>query len=142
MPRGLYGRYLSEILEEAAATLPRGVSLRRVGHDVVEVGEEHERVRLGLEDSGVQTADVAVLCSGMLLPVLPPAPGGIEHSAGPRLITNPWDEAAIARVGPEDAVLVLGTGLTLIDVVTTLDGAGHRGPILALPLTCGSRSCR
>jgi uncharacterized NAD(P)/FAD-binding protein YdhS len=132
VPRGLYGRYLSEILEEAAATLPRGVSLRRVGHDVVEVGEEHERVRLGLEDGGVQTADVVVLCSGMLRPVLPPAPGGIEHSAGPRLITNPWDEAAIARVGPEDAVLVLGTGLTMIDVVTTLDGAGHRGPILAL----------
>ena len=132
VPRGLYGRYLSEVLEEAAAALPRGVSLRRVGHDVVEVGEEHERVRLGLEDGGVQTADVAVLCSGMLRPVLPPAPGGIEHNAGPRLITNPWDEAAIARVGPEDAVLVLGTGLTMIDVVTTLDGAGHRGPILAL----------
>ena len=132
MPRGLYGRYLSELLDEAAAALPSGVSLRRVGHDVVEVGEEHERVRLGLDDGGVQTADVAVLCSGMLRPVLPPAPGDAEHCAGPRLITNPWDEAAIARVGPEDAVLVLGTGLTMVDVVTMLADAGHRGPILAL----------
>jgi uncharacterized NAD(P)/FAD-binding protein YdhS len=132
VPRGLYGRYLSELLDEAAAALPSGVSLRRVAHDVVEVGEEHERVRLGLDDGGVQTADIAVLCSGMLRPVLPPAPSDAEQSAGPRLITNPWDEAAIARVGPEDAVLVLGTGLTMIDVVTMLADAGHRGPILAL----------
>jgi uncharacterized NAD(P)/FAD-binding protein YdhS len=131
VPRGVYGRYLSELLEEAAAALPSGVSFRRVGHDVVEVSEEHERVPLSLDDGGVQTADVAVLCSGMLPPVLPSAPGA-EHCAGPRLITNPWDEAAIARIGPEDAVLVLGTGLTMVDVVTMLADAGHRGPILAL----------
>src|SRR5687768_12035524 len=101
VPRGLYGRYLSELLDEAAAALPDGVALRRIGQDIVEVGEERERVRLGLDDGGVRTVDVAVLCSGMLRPVLPPAPGDAEHCAGPRLITNPWDEAAIARVGPE-----------------------------------------
>jgi uncharacterized NAD(P)/FAD-binding protein YdhS len=113
--RGLYGRYLSEVLDQAEATLPSGVSLERVGRGVVELIEEHERIRLRLDDGSARSADVAVLCSGLLPPGLPAAPGA-EPCPGARLISNPWYEAALARIGPEDAVLVLGSGLTMVDV--------------------------
>jgi uncharacterized NAD(P)/FAD-binding protein YdhS len=110
--RGLYGRYVSEVIDEAAAGLPSGIALERVGRSVHEAIEEPARVRLMLDDGSTRTTDVVVLCTGNLLPELPAAPGAGDGSAR-RLIANPWDEAAVAGIGPDDAVLVLGSGLTM-----------------------------
>jgi uncharacterized NAD(P)/FAD-binding protein YdhS len=129
--RSRYGRYISEVLKEAAAVLPSGISLERVGHAVLEVIEDIDRTRLRLDEGSVRTADRVVLCSGILSPELPFAPG-VDGCAGPRLIANPWHEAAIDRIAPDDAVLVLGSGLTMVDVAVMLADSGHRGPILAL----------
>ena len=129
--RGLYGRYVSEVLNEAAAVLPSGISLERVGNAVLEVIEDIDRTRLRLDEGSVRTADKVVLCSGTLPPELPSAPG-VDGCAGPRLIANPWHEGAIDRIAPDDAVVVLGSGLTMVDVAVMLADSGHRGPILAL----------
>ena len=129
--RGVYGRYLSDLLDQAEAEAPGHVALIRIGHRVVGLTEEPGGLRLKLADGSVRTADVAVLCVGNLPPRLPPAPG-VEATGGPRLVANPWDEASLARIGPSDAVLVLGSGLTMVDVAVLLADRGHRGPILAL----------
>jgi uncharacterized NAD(P)/FAD-binding protein YdhS len=57
-------------------------------------------------------------------------------SAGERFIGNPWGAAARAAVkalasGGGDALLI-GTGLTMVDLVLSLDAAGHQGRIVAL----------
>ena len=93
--------------------------------------DEHGVLWLKLDDDSTCVADVAVLCIGNLPPRLPPAPG-VETCSGPRLISNPWDEASIARIRPSDPVLLLGSGLTMVDVAVLLADRGHRGPILAL----------
>jgi uncharacterized NAD(P)/FAD-binding protein YdhS len=129
--RGLYGRYVCEVLDEAAAALPSGIALARIGEAVREVIEEPARLRLVLDDGSRRTADALVLCTGNLPPELPAAPGAAEGVAT-RLIANPWDEAALAGIGRDDAVLVLGSGLTMVDVALMLVESGHRGPILAL----------
>jgi uncharacterized NAD(P)/FAD-binding protein YdhS len=131
VPRGIYGRYLAECLDRAEAEAPGDVALMRIGHRVVGLIEGAGGLELKLDDGSARIADVAVLCIGNLPPRLPPAPG-VETTAGPRLIANPWDEASLARIGPSDAVLVLGSGLTMIDVAVLLADRGHRGPILAL----------
>ena len=109
--RGVYGRYLRDLLDSAEAAAPADVALSRIGHRVVGLAEEQGGLRLTLADGSARAADVAVLCIGNLPPRLPPAPGA-EAGIGPRLIANPWDEASLARIQPADAVLVLGSGLT------------------------------
>ena len=115
----------------AEADAPGDVALIRIGHRVAGLTEGSGGLQLTLDDDSTRAADVAVLCVGNLPPRLPPAPG-IETTCGPRLIANPWDKASLARIGPSDAVLVLGSGLTMVDVAVLLADRGHRGPILAL----------
>jgi uncharacterized NAD(P)/FAD-binding protein YdhS len=129
--RAVYGRYLAELLDQAEAAAPGDVALIRIGHRVVGLAEEPAGLQLRLDDGSERAADVAVLCIGNLPPRLPQAPG-VETAGGPRLVANPWDEASLARIGPADAVLVLGSGLTMVDVAVLLADRGHRGPILAL----------
>jgi uncharacterized NAD(P)/FAD-binding protein YdhS len=45
---------------------------------------------------------------------------------------NPWREDAIADLAPDAAVLLIGTSLTMIDVLISLLERGHAGPIVAL----------
>jgi uncharacterized NAD(P)/FAD-binding protein YdhS len=129
--RGLYGRYLTKLLDAAATTTPGRVSLSRIASNVVGLIEEPDRLRLTLADGSERAADVAILCTGVLPPQLPDAPG-VETCHGARFIANPWHEASIARIGRDDAVLVLGSGLTMVDVAILLADFGHEGPILAL----------
>ncbi len=128
--RGVYGRYLRESLDAAAAAARHDVALNRIGRRVVGLNDERGVLWLKLDDDSTCLADVAVLCIGNLPPRLPRAPG--VEACGPRLIGNPWDEASIAKIRPTDAVLVLGSGLTMVDLAILLADHGHRGPILAL----------
>lgn len=44
----------------------------------------------------------------------------------PGLVTDPWSEGALETVRPDGDVLVLGTGLTMVDVALQLTGDGTR----------------
>lgn len=49
----------------------------------------------------------------------------------PGLIANPWQVNALAEVDNYARVAIIGSGLTMSDVVASLHLQGHRGPILA-----------
>jgi uncharacterized NAD(P)/FAD-binding protein YdhS len=66
----------------------------------------------------------------------PPEPFAFSAAAGGRFIDNPWGAEAKAAIrGVEasgDDVLLVGTGLTMVDAVLSLAAARHRGRIFAL----------
>lgn len=45
----------------------------------------------------------------------------------PGLIANPWQRDALAQVAPDDRVAIMGSGLTMSDVVASLHRQKHRG---------------
>src|SRR5580692_1083662 len=57
-----------------------------------------------------------------------PAPIGAAYDAAlrERIIDNPWTDW---DVGPDDEILILGTGLTAVDAVISLSDRGHRGTV-------------
>src|SRR5690606_33147192 len=76
-------------------------------------------------------ADAAVLAVGNLPPHSPP---GLDPDAlsADRYSGDPWDPAMPKGLGDDDTVLIIGTGLTMVDVALTLDANGYRGRIVAL----------
>lgn len=126
--RRLFGRYLGEILEEAVA---RG-NVQVVEATAVSARREDEAWNVALDDGSTVTARAVVLAVGNQ------EPEGLAAFAGPgsRFIGNPW--GAAAREAVEDLAtsgepaLLVGTGLTMVDLVLSLDAAGYQGKILAL----------
>lgn len=83
-----------------------------------------------LETGDIVSAPLLVLGVSHTAPDLPPFLDGVD--ADPRVIRDPWDRTALDGIGPDDAVLVVGTGLTGCDVIASLRIRGHRGSILAM----------
>jgi uncharacterized NAD(P)/FAD-binding protein YdhS len=65
---------------------------------------------------------------------LPALPRGIPTSlAGtPGFLENPWNVERLAEIPRDGAVLIIGTGLTMADVIASLLAQGHVGPITAI----------
>lgn len=64
----------------------------------------------------------------------PPAVPGSLRSLRfhPRFFSDPWCEGALAALSPNDRVLIVGTGLTMTDIVASLERTGHHGEIVAV----------
>ena len=125
--RSVFGAYVGDQLDPLLAA---GV-VAHVRDRVVDVTPAGRRFAVALEGGATLIADFLVLAVGH---TEPQAPAGfaeaLEHH--PRFIANPWAPQAFAPLRPDDRVLVVGTGLTMADVVASLDAAGHRGPITAI----------
>lgn len=123
-----YGAYLRAVLDKALAS----GHCQLVEQKAVAAMCDGDCWQVALDDGSTVTADAMVLATGNQ----PPGRLRVLDGAGERLVGNPWGpqaRSAIADVVASDgAVLIVGTGLTMVDVVLSLDGAGHRGPILAV----------
>ncbi|WBV43542.1 FAD/NAD(P)-binding protein [Pseudoroseomonas cervicalis] len=120
-PRATYGRYLHAQWRDAAAADP---SLQHRPQAVTALTPRAGGGLLVTDAAGGQEAvDEAVL-----------AVGGFAAGAGapPLCWGNPWDPAALRGLAPDAPVLLVGQGLTMVDVLLALREAGHRGPVLAI----------
>lgn len=128
-PRRTFGRYLKAMLDQALANC--GGRLTIVRGDVTQVDQSSGGTRIALADGRRIDADAAVLAVGNLPPHTPP--GFDPDTLRPlRYFGDPWDQVATEGLADGDSVLVMGTGLTMIDTVLSLDACGFRGKIIAL----------
>ena len=129
-PRATYGRYLRQTL---AAVLdqppPNGSRLRWLPQAATAAPTGPTGARLvQLADGQQLMSDYVVLALGNFPPP-PPAGPDLTYLTHPRYHANPWAPALPARIGPDESVLLIGSGLTAVDVVLGLRAAGHRGLI-------------
>ncbi|HYN46577.1 MAG TPA: FAD/NAD(P)-binding protein [Allosphingosinicella sp.] len=117
-PRMLYGDYLAGLLAEAGIAPMHGEAV-------------------ALEDGGVRLADGTAIAAGavVLAPgnFRPATPPGIDPEAlGDLWVDDPWAGDLTEGLGSGDVLLLIGTGLTAVDVALTLDATGYSGRIVAL----------
>ncbi len=130
-PRWVYGDYLQGELRVAAQGSAAAGRLDLVQDEVVAIRRVNGRLRLELALGRGLEADVVVLATGHGAATAPVG-DRVRVAHHPAYVANPWAPGALEAVGRDDSVLLLGTGLTAVDVIASLDGHGHRAPIMAL----------
>ena len=116
--RSLYGAYIADIAQGLIAS---GV-VRHVKEQCVDLVEVGNSVAVALETGSIVVADIAILAIGNSgRPILNGMPA-----------VQPWAEDALRNLPPDLPVLLIGTGLTMVDMALSLNRQGHRGKITAL----------
>ncbi|HVY97860.1 MAG TPA: FAD/NAD(P)-binding protein [Dongiaceae bacterium] len=121
-PRGLFGAYVRQCLADAIWRGGRGDRLTIISDEVTAIERNADGLMLRLAMGRSVTVDTAVLAIGNFPP---------HRSQGP-VFGDPWDERTTAGLDPEAGVILLGTGLTMVDTVISLLDRGHRGPMHAI----------
>jgi uncharacterized NAD(P)/FAD-binding protein YdhS len=129
VPRRRFGAYVAAILDEARASGRVTV----VDGQAVDAKPADGGWIVTLADGSQVKAEALALAHGNQPPELLRVAEGIPSAL---FVNDPWSDegrAAVLRIAEEGGdVLIVGTGLTMVDVVLSLDAAGHQGRIVAL----------
>jgi uncharacterized NAD(P)/FAD-binding protein YdhS len=128
VPRRLFGDYIEERVSEALDSKAL-VGLSSVRGEVVRLLKDNRGVVL--TDGREINADIVVLAMGNL-PPRPPGGGDAWLYDSGFFIPDPWAVDAFSDIDPGEPLLLIGTGLTTVDIALRLTQAGHRGPLLAI----------
>jgi len=119
--RGCYGDYLQDMLRQAIAEAPPGRLLLEADQ-VMRLVRLPGGWRLHTQMGREIEAQAIVLATGLLAPET--APGAEALLGSPAYVADPWSGKPAAPAGAE--VLLLGTGLTMVDVALQLAAKGQR----------------
>jgi len=117
-PRHVYGEYIGGLLRDRA----KSGRLTIVQDECVEITPTATGVTLALKSTGTLKAACAVLATG--------------NEQRPPILAqrgdNPWRTGVLDQIDAAAPVLIVGTGLTMVDMVLSLYRRGHRGPVIAV----------
>jgi uncharacterized NAD(P)/FAD-binding protein YdhS len=125
VPRRLFGIYVNQMYKEAREMAEKlGIHVETVKGEATELSETRDGVRLRVEHREKLYNQVFV-CVGNTSPAF-----GQELKDTPGYFHDVWPEEVITRGIPNhEPVAILGSGLTAIDVMITLQEKGHHAPI-------------
>ncbi len=126
LPRNLYGTYLADVVDQTP--VPTGSSFRRNRGQVVDVVARGNEFDVALSDNWQVRADRVVMALGNP----PPRRRPDLEALGSRYLPDPWACDLTERVGQADRVLLLGTGLTMVDVASQIHEANPTVEITAV----------
>jgi len=124
--RGVYGAYLRDLIDRGEFGASRARLVRVTGEAV------------GVREGGVTLADGRVLPFDALVLATgnaPPPPPPVEDRAvwtSDLCVSDPWGAGALDVIGKRERVLLVGTGLTMLDTALHLRDAGHKGELVAV----------
>jgi uncharacterized NAD(P)/FAD-binding protein YdhS len=118
IPRGVYGAYLADLVRRIGDS---GI-LSHVRDRCVDLTEDADKVVLKLESGATLVADFAILATG----------NDSKRGLAGIPTLKPWSKRALSKVEGDGSVLIIGTGLTMVDQVLSLDRQGHAGKISAV----------
>jgi uncharacterized NAD(P)/FAD-binding protein YdhS len=133
MPRRTYGDYLQSLLFWHAKGMAKpNVQIETIDKEVLDLVPGPDRIAVVVSGHPTIEADKVVLATGNPPPADLPFTAGFEH---PRLIANPWQPIDYVQTDPRENVILIGAGLTMIDVFLTLTSLNWQGTLYAVSRT-------
>ena len=132
VPRMWYGRYLSSRLKrEVHEAAKHGNEVEMIVGKVEQIVHDSRSFNVTLKSRQTLSYDALVLAMGNHRPqTLPGISADIDED--PHYIGNPWDTRRLKQIDPRASVLIVGTGLTMVDCVLSLQAKNRSGRIFAL----------
>jgi uncharacterized NAD(P)/FAD-binding protein YdhS len=131
LPRWMYGHYLAAVLDDAQQAAARGVTLTTIVGEVVDLEDSASGPRITLADGRILPADAVVLALG-LLPGEYPIRRPLPFYRSPRYLHSPLLPTVLSGVNKTDDILIVGAGLTAVDIIVQCRQLGNRGVIHAM----------
>jgi uncharacterized NAD(P)/FAD-binding protein YdhS len=126
LPRRVYGRYVSSLLDEAIERWGTD-HLRWIHGEAISVTREPSSTNVRLKDGSTLVAQSVVLAAGNFPPGNLRIPGLSESSE--RYVPSAWSANALSGIPRDGSVLLIGSGLTSVDVAVALKSEGFAGHI-------------
>jgi hydroxyacylglutathione hydrolase len=130
LPRRIFGQYVETVLKQAAEASASRFEWKR--DEAVSISSINGKAEISLRSGSKIVADKVVLALGNFPPADPKFPGKTQFS--PRYVSNPWgsntaESNGIDNLNENESVLLVGSGLTSVDIVITLRERGFKGKI-------------
>jgi uncharacterized NAD(P)/FAD-binding protein YdhS len=128
-PRPVYARYIADTFAAAQTQYPG--RLQGVHGEAVDVREAEGGLVVELVGGQTLPCTQAVLALGNFPPT---ALSVLENAlaSDPRYVRDPWCGDPFAGLNKYNAVLLVGTGLTMVDMVRSLRDRSHQGEVVAV----------
>jgi uncharacterized NAD(P)/FAD-binding protein YdhS len=126
LPRALYGRYVGSLLEQAIASAGCG-TFQWIQGEALSLTRSHSKVNVQLSDGRELPTEAVVLAMGNFPPANPKIPGLTECSE--RYVPFAWSATALEEIPKNGSALLIGSGLTSLDLAIGLKAKGFAGRI-------------
>lgn len=126
-----FGAFVSELVVRHAVDEKSGSRIHHVRDVATAAAHADARMRVETRASGTLAADLVVVATGNPEPGLRP-PFRPEHARDARITGNPLAPGCLDRIPRNARVLVVGGGLTALDVLSTLVRHGREGEMLVI----------
>lgn len=131
VPRKVFGSYLNDVIHEAEGAKHDRATLNVFEDDAVDISIEDGKAQVMLASGEYLYSENVVLAFGNFLPPQPSV-SDLSFTTAPKYFRSPWSAGVFDSIDPDDVVLIVGTGLSMVDVVLKLDHSGHTGKVFAL----------
>ncbi|WP_416668941.1 FAD/NAD(P)-binding protein [Egbenema bharatensis] len=137
MPRRMYGDYIHSVFQDAVVNAAPMVHLERITAEASALkpstGSPGEGARIFLDTGDSLYADRVVLALGNFASSVPaPLKSLTDRPQSSAYVREAWSGEATRHLPINAPVLLVGTGLTMADMVVTLRENGHQGQIYAV----------
>ena len=134
LPRRLYGKYISTIWEDALKSKRDDTQITIIHDRAINIDRDGLINIITFNNAAPVKADYVVLATGNESPSNPPIPNEAFYSSA-LYIKNPWLTAVKKFIKPGENILIIGNGLTTVDLILTIMDMGYKGQIHTLSPT-------
>lgn len=126
-PRFIYGKYILELLD----SLKSNTQLEIINAKAIDIQTQSHNYSVQLNNGNSIIADKIVLALGNFLPSIPKSntPAFFES---PFFYKNPWSADYLNNLSLNQDILLIGTGLTMVDCVLSLKKVGLKGKVFVV----------